>query len=457
LEELSDLEVAHHRAMKTELKSCQGSAAGQQACQPLPNFDITKLRETLELAEKKAAAASALVTATASLAVTGLTAPGQKSKVTPRRKHSEAAAGYVPPKQLLQYLVRMGSFTSAPAVASGDVQDNNLSFQETTHEQLLQRCEEELKSQPAAFQRRFRKYSFQHTLDKPSTDKIDSDDSCIRIFQWNHLSQTLGTKNDQFVKCPPEALVWETRRWRLLEEILRHQPDVICLQEVDHFKLLEKALGSVGYSGRFLPKPDSPCIYLTDNNGPDGCAIFVRDSKFEVLSEARRILEVWRVQSNQVVLCMNLKEKESGKELCVATTHLKARKGALLSTLRNEQGKDMLDWLALKAAGRALVLCGDFNADPSEPVYTSVTNHAALQLSSAYPTSSSSQEELYTTWKIRETGEQKYILDYIFHSKQLEPAAILEMPRDNEIGEDRLPSLQFPSDHLSLVADFKLN
>ena len=37
----------------------------------------------------------------------------------------------------------------------------------------------------------------------------------------------------------------------------------------------------------------------------------------------------------QVVLCMNLKEKESGKELCVATTHLKARKGALLSTLRN--------------------------------------------------------------------------------------------------------------------------
>ena len=34
-------------------------------------------------------------------------------------------------------------------------------------------------------------------------------------------------------------------------------------QEVDHFKLLEKALGSVGYSGRFLPKPDSPCIYLT--------------------------------------------------------------------------------------------------------------------------------------------------------------------------------------------------
>ena len=27
--------------------------------------------------------------------------------------------------------------------------------------------------------------------------------------------------------------------------------------------MLEKALGSVGYSGSFLPKPDSPCIYLT--------------------------------------------------------------------------------------------------------------------------------------------------------------------------------------------------
>ncbi len=64
-------------------------------------------------------------------------------------------------------------------------------------------------------------------------------------------------------------------------------------------------------------------------------------------------------------------------------------------------------------------------------------------------------EEPYTTWKIRETGEQKYILDYIFHSKSgLKPVGVLEMPKDHEVGENKFPSLAFPSDHLSLVADF---
>jgi nocturnin len=281
----------------------------------------------------------------------------------------------------------------------------------------------------------------------------------------------LGTNNDKFVSCPPEALRWETRRWRLLEEILRYQPDLICLQEVDHFRLLSRALASVGYSGRFVPKPDSPCIYLEENNGPDGCAIFVRDDQFEILGEAKRVLEVWKVASNQVVLLLNLRHRATGREVAVATTHLKARNGALLSTLRNEQGKDLLAFLSEAAEGRPLVLSGDFNADPAEPVYQTLTNASGLGLRSAYTIPSEQknrlaaapsdkgqepEEEYYTTWKIRETGEQKQVLDYIFHSEPLRVGAVLEMPTEAEIGADRLPSLQFPSDHLSLVADFLL-
>jgi nocturnin len=45
---------------------------------------------------------------------------------------------------------------------------------------------------------------------------------------------------------------------------------------VDHFKFLRKWLASLGYIGHFLPKPDSPCLYLDDNSGPDGCAIFYK-------------------------------------------------------------------------------------------------------------------------------------------------------------------------------------
>jgi nocturnin len=71
-------------------------------------------------------------------------------------------------------------------------------------------------------------------------------------------------------------------------------------QEVDHFNFLKTVLATQGYHGMFFPKPDSPCLYIKGNNGPDGCAIFFREDKFELLHAATRVLEVWRVQSNQV-------------------------------------------------------------------------------------------------------------------------------------------------------------
>ncbi len=114
----------------------------------------------------------------------------------------------------------------------------------------------------------------------------------------------------------------------------------------------------------------------------------------------------------------------------MATTHLKARNGALLSTLRNEQGKDIIDFLSQKAGGSGcgasglgmvfsnsfasglsgnalqqwranrmrasgsgtslagmasaaasafspaipVILTGDFNAEPTEPIYATMTD-----------------------------------------------------------------------------------
>jgi nocturnin len=79
---------------------------------------------------------------------------------------------------------------------------------------------------------------------------------CLKVFlilkspyPIQHIS-ALGTNMDNFVKCNPSALNWSTRRWRIIEEIIRYDPDIICLQEVDHFKMLKSALGSIGYSGR---------------------------------------------------------------------------------------------------------------------------------------------------------------------------------------------------------------
>ena len=101
----------------------------------------------------------------------------------------------------------------------------------------------------------------------------------IVVFQWNILSQALGTSVDCF-QSPAACLDWESRKWRVVEEIVRQEADIICLQEVDHFRLLERVLASLGYLGRFVAKPDSPCLYVANNNGPDGCAIFYRADTF---------------------------------------------------------------------------------------------------------------------------------------------------------------------------------
>merc|ERR1712098_839005 len=97
--------------------------------------------------------------------------------------------------------------------------------------------------------------------------------------------------------------------------------------------------------------------------------------------------------------------------------------------------------------GRPVIISGDFNAQPSEPVFSTMTNNEKLPLRSCYDT----QTLEWTTWKIRDTGEEKYVLDHIFYSQGLETVQVLDTPE--AVGEARLPSLQYASDHLSLVAD----
>jgi nocturnin len=101
---------------------------------------------------------------------------------------------------------------------------------------------------------------------------------------------------------------------------------------------LIETLSKLGYGGIFVPKPDSPCNYIANNSGPDGCAIFWKLNRLKLIKFSKRILKVYQYQSNQVVLCCQFRHLETGQEFCVATTHLKARRGPILSAFRNEQG-----------------------------------------------------------------------------------------------------------------------
>ena len=79
------------------------------------------------------------------------------------------------------------------------------------------------------------------------------------------------------------------------------------------------------------------------------------------------------------MLSVTLKSKKTGSEVVFATTHLKARNGALMPTLRNEQGKDLMEYLNVQAQGRPIVCSGDFNAEPHEPVYQTMTSNSQIR------------------------------------------------------------------------------
>ncbi|CAJ1058010.1 nocturnin [Xyrichtys novacula] len=336
-------------------------------------------------------------------------------------------------------------------------QDLDQDLAEIDPDQLLRECEEALQSRPA---RPHRDLVFPNGLSPHHHTYNPS----IRVMQWNILAQALGEGKDGFIRCPLDALNWEERKYLILEEILTYRPDILCLQEVDHYyDTFQPILSSLGYHGTFMAKPWSPCLDVEQNNGPDGCALFYRRSRFSLQATAHLRLSAKMLPTNQVAIVQTLTCRETGRRLCVAVTHLKARSG--WERLRSAQGADLLQSLRRitsrcgdreAASGNVpLVVCGDFNAEPTEEVYRSFSS-SPLGLDSAYKLLSSDgqTEPAYTTWKIRPSGESCSTLDYIWYSHDaLNVDCVLDIPTEEQIGPDRLPSYHYPSDHLSLLCD----
>ncbi|KAB5570951.1 hypothetical protein PHYPO_G00219360 [Pangasianodon hypophthalmus] len=276
-------------------------------------------------------------------------------------------------------------------------------------EMLLRECEEVLRKRPPRPHRDFIR-----------TRASAAHNPQIRVMQWNILAQALGEGKDGFVRCPMEALNWAERKYLILEEILTYRPDIVCLQEVDHYyDTFQPVMSSLGYQSSFCPKPCSPCLDVCGNNGPDGCALFFSRERFHLLHIHHLRLSAMSLKTNQV---------------------------AVVATLQCQQQEEAVP----------LFVCGDFNAEPGEEVYRRFMN-SPLSLDSAYRTLSTdgTTEPSYTTWKIRPSGESCTTLDYVWYSRNgFSVDAVLSMPSEEQIGPDRLPSYHYPSDHLSLVCDF---
>lgn len=315
-------------------------------------------------------------------------------------------------------------------------------------------------------------------------------------------SHHLGLAHSSFIRCPVEALKWTYRAPLILQEILRSGADIICMEEVDHFHdFLNPQLEQKGFKGLFVEKRNSPCLEFTPNNGPDGCALFYRSSRLTLLKDQELVLDREDgTKSNQVAMMVllqfspddsessesdskddtsiPLEEQSSDKAkledpvatstsavlstqtICVAVTHLKAKQHG--RELRLAQGKHLLSEIQSFAENHPVIVCGDFNAPPDEPVYELFSNSSdsplKLKFSSSYVTPHyGNKDPPLTSWKFRAAGESKYTIDYVwFTPDTLKVDSIWTVPTEEEIGKDGLPCPKYPSDHVSLCTCFRL-
>ncbi|GMH39273.1 hypothetical protein BSKO_07171 [Bryopsis sp. KO-2023] len=304
--------------------------------------------------------------------------------------------------------------------------------------------------------------------------------SAFRVLQWNILADGLA-QNGDFIKVPEDALEWEAR-WPLIQqEIDESGAHLICMQEVNTYDdFLEPSLRSKGYDSFFLPKNQSPATRYGKQK--DGSALFYKSDRFSLVDEplGRPYLHNGKMMS-QGVAALRLKDKESGRDVLVATTHLKAKNGEGNEDTRTKQVSQMATWIGDMIAvhddaksngasepGRsnssspppdpAIIICGDFNDVPESPPCIQLSE-SPLGMASLWnvPVSGEKEEDLITTFKHRSGGEAKRVIDYIWFSQQsgLVPSRRWMMPSESEIGPNGLPGVHYGSDHLAVCVEFE--
>ena len=296
----------------------------------------------------------------------------------------------------------------------------------------------------------------------------------FRVLQLNMLADGLSGLRDDlgaFSRARAEDLSWDSRKAQLLYEILQYAPDVITLQECDHYyDFFLPELSAMGYDGLFAPKPSSACLEVSENS--DGCAIFLKRGKFRVSSAETLTfalakgdcIECWDKEEDRqvraqnqvalVALCDLLaggegeekdkQQQQQQQQLIICTTHLKATKNIVGERTRNLEVTQLLSSVQslfsakVNASGREplILITGDLNAAPDERstgyqalAYTAV-KQSSLNLRSVLNDdlcprlatehgAAGAGGDIWTTWKARrKQGKEsvsKSCIDYILY------------------------------------------
>lgn len=260
---------------------------------------------------------------------------------------------------------------------------------------------------------------------------------------------------------------WEKRWPKLRALILRHNPDIIGLQEVDlggfpagweqapcHASEIAEDLRRHGYEGVFARKAGRAC---------DGCALFWRCTRLQPCGP-HAVLPLG--VSVHVALVQPLCLK-NGCTLLAVVTHLKAGLDIGAENVRRAQAEALLGQLVHRPEPVVMLAdlnahCRDFTTVEGAPVppwtYGLVT---AGGYRSAYQDVDGEEPE-YTCWGGWSDRDVRGVFDYILlrdgaRCPVRALGALKSPPADQVLASPtRLPSATHPTDHVEMVADIAL-
>ncbi|XP_018377460.1 PREDICTED: 2',5'-phosphodiesterase 12 isoform X3 [Trachymyrmex cornetzi] len=322
-------------------------------------------------------------------------------------------------------------------------------------------------------------------------------DRSFRVISYNILADTYAdsdfSKDVLFPYCPQYALDMDYRKQLILKEIIGFNSDIICLQEVDkniyEYDLLP-SLYMLNYDG----------VFVTKNEVNEGLATFFNQNRFEKLGFERSIMAqnvdlpkfaaIWSkidndkikarfLNRNTTIQVTTLRSKENRSEiLVIGNTHLYFKPDA--DHIRLLQGYYAITYLHDIAkriqeenpeCNVSVIFCGDFNSVPECGIYQLITKNYVsetcedwksnaeeviknISLTQDLCMSSACGMPEYTNY----TPEFSACLDYIFYERdKFEVEQVVPMPSKEELTlHTGLPSVVFPSDHISLCTDLKL-
>ncbi|KAL7750482.1 Glucose-repressible alcohol dehydrogenase transcriptional effector [Sorochytrium milnesiophthora] len=340
------------------------------------------------------------------------------------------------------------------------------------------------------------------------------------VFTYNILAEKC-TSPKTYGYTPSWALAWEYRRDAILQEILLYSADIVCLQEVEvgqyesFFKGQLRELGD--YDSVYDPKSRVRTMNEQERRLVDGCAIFYRSSKYALVDkhlvefsqlalqrpDFKKTEDVYNrlMNKDHIAVVALLKNKETNSHLMVATCHLEwdpayndvklVQVAIMLEVLEKLNSKYVKELgLANSAANGApegkaggggkppyklpLFICGDFNSFVTSGVVELLAtgrvphNHEDFDKFAygTYTTEGVSHsfplKSIHTDARLGFTNFTpafRETIDFIWYSHQhmsvigtlggVEKAYV-----DKCVG---FPNAHFPSDHIPVLAEFRLN